>query len=94
MARNAEALDGLIAEIRAGGGQAHAFTCDVTDSTSVEHTVKDILGHSQIALTADLYGHLFMSVARQAVAGMDAALNPGGYRWRDSEAKLNDKLLI
>ncbi|ORW22765.1 SDR family oxidoreductase [Mycobacterium palustre] len=44
LARNAEALDALVAEIRAGGGQAHAFTCDVTDSTSVEHTVKDILG--------------------------------------------------
>ncbi|MCW2563374.1 MAG: non-ribosomal peptide synthase, dehydrogenase protein [Mycobacterium sp.] len=44
LARNAEALDDLIAEIRAAGGQAHAFTCDVTDSTSVEHTVKDILG--------------------------------------------------
>ncbi|WP_085976556.1 SDR family oxidoreductase [Mycobacterium sp. JS623] len=44
LARNAEALDGLIAEIRAAGGQAYAFTCDVTDSTSVEHTVKDILG--------------------------------------------------
>jgi NAD(P)-dependent dehydrogenase (short-subunit alcohol dehydrogenase family) len=44
LARNAEALDTLIAEIRANGGQAYAFTCDVTDSTSVEHTVKDILG--------------------------------------------------
>jgi thioester reductase-like protein/short-subunit dehydrogenase involved in D-alanine esterification of teichoic acids len=44
LARNAEALDGLIAQIRAAGGQAYAFTCDVTDSTSVEHTVKDILG--------------------------------------------------
>jgi thioester reductase-like protein/short-subunit dehydrogenase involved in D-alanine esterification of teichoic acids len=44
LARNAEALDELIAEIRAAGGQAHAFTCDVTDSASVEHTVKDILG--------------------------------------------------
>ncbi|OBG99161.1 short chain dehydrogenase [Mycobacterium sp. E3251] len=44
LARNAEALDELVAEIRAGGGDAHAFTCDVTDSTSVEHTVKDILG--------------------------------------------------
>ncbi|EUA52806.1 fatty acyl-CoA reductase [Mycobacterium xenopi 3993] len=27
-----------------GRGQAYAFTCDVTDSASVEHTVKDILG--------------------------------------------------
>jgi thioester reductase-like protein/NADP-dependent 3-hydroxy acid dehydrogenase YdfG len=44
LARNADALDALVAEIRASGGQAHAFTCDVTDSTSVEHTVKDILG--------------------------------------------------
>ncbi len=32
LARNAEALDDLIAEIRAAGGEAHAFTCDVTDS--------------------------------------------------------------
>ena len=44
LARTAEALDDLIADIRAAGGQAHAFTCDVTDATSVEHTVKDILG--------------------------------------------------
>jgi NAD(P)-dependent dehydrogenase (short-subunit alcohol dehydrogenase family) len=33
-----------VAEIREFGGDAHAFTCDVTDSASVEHTVKDILG--------------------------------------------------
>ncbi|OSC43293.1 SDR family oxidoreductase [Mycobacterium decipiens] len=44
LARNGHALDKLVAEIRANGGQAHAFSCDVTDSTSVEHTVKDILG--------------------------------------------------
>src|SRR6185312_10119724 len=44
LARSAEALDTLVAEIRANGGRAYAFTCDVTDSTSVEHTVKDILG--------------------------------------------------
>jgi thioester reductase-like protein/NADP-dependent 3-hydroxy acid dehydrogenase YdfG len=44
LARSADALDELVAEIRADGGDAHAFSCDVTDSTSVEHTVKDILG--------------------------------------------------
>src|SRR5271168_5373716 len=44
LARNADALDDLVAEIRATGGQAHAFSCDVTDSVSVEHTIKDILG--------------------------------------------------
>lgn len=44
LARNGDALDELVADIRAAGGQAHAFTCDVTDSASVEHTIKDILG--------------------------------------------------
>ena len=44
LARNGDALDDLVAEIRSNGGQAYAFTCDVTDSGSVEHTVKDILG--------------------------------------------------
>lgn len=44
LARHGEALDELVADIRAEGGQAYAFTCDITDSSSVEHTVKDILG--------------------------------------------------
>lgn len=44
LARTGSALDQLVAEIRANGGQAYAFTCDVTDSDSVEHTIKDILG--------------------------------------------------
>jgi len=44
LARNGDALDDLVEEIRANGGHAYAFTCDVTDSGSVEHTVKDILG--------------------------------------------------
>jgi thioester reductase-like protein/short-subunit dehydrogenase involved in D-alanine esterification of teichoic acids len=44
LARNAVALDALVGEIRESGGDAYAFTCDVTDSASVDHTVKDILG--------------------------------------------------
>jgi NAD(P)-dependent dehydrogenase (short-subunit alcohol dehydrogenase family) len=44
LARNGGALDDLIAEIRESGGSAYAFTCDVTDTSSVEHTIKDILG--------------------------------------------------
>ncbi|MGY4653359.1 NAD(P)-dependent dehydrogenase (short-subunit alcohol dehydrogenase family) [Mycobacterium sp. URHB0021] len=44
LTRNADARDELTAEIRAAGRQGYAFTCDVTDSASVEHTVKDILG--------------------------------------------------
>ncbi|MBI3214049.1 MAG: SDR family oxidoreductase [Mycobacterium sp.] len=44
LARNATALDELVDEIRTTGGDAHAFTCDVTDSASVEATIGDILG--------------------------------------------------
>jgi NAD(P)-dependent dehydrogenase (short-subunit alcohol dehydrogenase family) len=44
LARNGEALDDLVAEIQAAGDEAFAFTCDVTDSASVDATVKDILG--------------------------------------------------
>ncbi len=43
LARNATALDELIAEIRAAGGEAHAFPCDITDSASVDTTVERIL---------------------------------------------------
>lgn len=49
LARNGEALDELITEIRTDGGQAHAFTCDVTDSDSVQQTVTEIL---------DRFGHV------------------------------------
>jgi thioester reductase-like protein/short-subunit dehydrogenase len=44
IARNGQALDELIAEIRESGGKAYAYSCDITDSSSVEHTVKDIIG--------------------------------------------------
>ncbi len=44
LARNGAALDDLVAQIRADGGSAYAFTCDVTDSDSVDACVKDILG--------------------------------------------------
>ena len=69
LARNAEALDELIAEIRAAGGQAHAFTCDVTDSTSVEHTVKDILG--RFDHVDYLVNNAGRSIRRSVVASTD-----------------------
>ncbi|MDT5246632.1 MAG: hypothetical protein QOD36_4008, partial [Mycobacterium sp.] len=69
LARNAEALDDLIAEIRAAGGQAHAFTCDVTDSTSVEHTVKDILG--RFAYVDYLVNNAGRSIRRSVIASTD-----------------------
>jgi thioester reductase-like protein/short-subunit dehydrogenase involved in D-alanine esterification of teichoic acids len=69
LARNAEALDELIAEIRAAGGQAYAFTCDVTDSTSVEHTVKDILG--RFGHVDYLVNNAGRSIRRSVIASTD-----------------------
>jgi integrase len=40
------------------------------------HEVKEILGHSQIALTANLYGHAFMVAKREVISRIDTTLNP------------------
>ena len=69
LARSAEALDDLVAEIRAAGGQAYAFTCDVTDSTSVEHTVKDILG--RFGHVDYLVNNAGRSIRRSVIASTD-----------------------
>ncbi len=69
LARNADALDDLVAEIRAAGGQAHAFTCDVTDGTSVEHTVKDILG--RFGHVDYLVNNAGRSIRRSVIASTD-----------------------
>ncbi|WP_170981282.1 SDR family oxidoreductase [Mycolicibacterium sp. CR10] len=69
LARNGEALDGLIAEIRATGGDAHAFTCDVTDSAAVEHTIKDILG--RFGHVDYLVNNAGRSIRRSVIASTD-----------------------
>ncbi|AHH15853.1 oxidoreductase, SDR family [Nocardia nova SH22a] len=53
LARRAEELNAVVAEITAEGGRAYAYQCDVTDSESVDHTVKTIL---------DTHGHVDMLV--------------------------------
>ncbi len=40
--------------------------------------IKEILGHSQIAVTADTYGHVLPDVQRDAAAKIDAVLGPLG----------------
>ncbi|MGL4304593.1 MAG: SDR family oxidoreductase [Mycobacteriaceae bacterium] len=44
LARSADELHMVVEEIRAQGGSAFAFPCDITDTESVNHTVKKILG--------------------------------------------------
>ncbi|WP_280274709.1 SDR family NAD(P)-dependent oxidoreductase [Nocardia wallacei] len=43
LARRGGELDAVVEEIRAAGGEAYGYQCDVTDSESVDHTVKTIL---------------------------------------------------
>lgn len=69
LARNAEALDDLVAEIREAGGTAYAFTCDVTDSASVDHTVKDILG--RFGHVDYLVNNAGRSIRRSVIASTD-----------------------
>ncbi|WP_197724185.1 SDR family oxidoreductase [Mycolicibacterium aurum] len=69
LARNAEALDDLIAEIREDGGDAHAFTCDVTDSAAVEQTITDIL--ERFGRVDYLVNNAGRSIRRSVVASTD-----------------------
>ncbi|WP_280335232.1 SDR family NAD(P)-dependent oxidoreductase [Nocardia wallacei] len=43
LARRGTELDAVVEEIRAAGGEAYGYQCDVTDSASVENTVETIL---------------------------------------------------
>ncbi|OLL16775.1 MULTISPECIES: SDR family oxidoreductase [unclassified Rhodococcus (in: high G+C Gram-positive bacteria)] len=43
LARRAEELDAVVAAIRAGGGSAYAYPCDLTDPAAVERTVQAVL---------------------------------------------------
>ena len=69
LARSADALDQLVAEIRESGGEAYAFTCDVADEASVEHTVKDILG--QFGHVDYLVNNAGRSIRRSVVNSTD-----------------------
>ncbi len=40
--------------------------------------VSDILGHSSITITADIYGHVTPEAARDALARLSSALTGGG----------------
>ncbi|MFF0452427.1 SDR family NAD(P)-dependent oxidoreductase [Nocardia africana] len=53
LARRGEELNAVVEEITAAGGRAYAYQCDVTDSDSVDRTVKSIL---------DTHGHVDMLV--------------------------------
>ncbi|MDV6301203.1 MULTISPECIES: SDR family oxidoreductase [Rhodococcus] len=53
LARGQDQLDDVVERIRESGGTAYGYPCDVTDSESVEHTVKTVLSE---------HGHVDMLV--------------------------------
>ncbi|RJO72198.1 SDR family NAD(P)-dependent oxidoreductase [Nocardia panacis] len=53
LARRADELTAVVTEIRDAGGRAHGYPCDITDSDSVDATVKTILAE---------HGHVDMLV--------------------------------
>lgn len=53
LARRTDELDAVVAEIRNAGNQAYGYTCDITDSESVDQTIKAILAE---------HGHVDMLV--------------------------------
>ena len=38
--------------------------------------MKDILGHAQIRLTADLYGHIYMKAKQENISKLGEVLSP------------------
>jgi integrase len=46
-----------------------------TKPGTVHKVVSDILGHSSIAITGDIYGHVSPDVARQAMETLGEALD-------------------
>src|SRR5262249_28166075 len=45
-------------------------------------TVMEVLGHSSIRVTGDVYGHVAVRLMSEAAAAMDAALSPKRKRFR------------
>lgn len=69
-------LDALQIERRRFHDLRHTAASLLLAQGATLHDVKEILGHSQIRLTADLYGHAYMAVKREAVSKMDDVLAP------------------
>ncbi len=51
--------------------------CDVAAGTGVELvTIKDLLGHSRLHVTADVYAHVRPRLHRNAIEALNQALDP------------------
>jgi site-specific recombinase XerD len=55
----------------------HAFATFLLDPGEELRTVMELLGHSTIRITADIYGHVLPARARSAVSAVDRVLGEG-----------------
>lgn len=58
----------------------HSFASILLQNGESPVCVKDQLGHSSIAITVDLYGHLIPGGNRQAVDRLDTPLDKGPFK--------------
>ncbi|MGW0179538.1 SDR family NAD(P)-dependent oxidoreductase [Nocardia sp. NPDC003345] len=57
LARREDELDTVVAEVRAAGGRAHGYPCDITDAEAVESTLGKILGeHGRVDMLVNNAG--------------------------------------
>jgi integrase len=56
----------------------HSAATAMLDAGVPLHAVSRILGHSSVAITGDVYGHLVDSTQSEAMDGLSAALDLGG----------------
>lgn len=75
LARRAEELDAVVAEIRGEGGDAFGYPCDITDGDSVERTVAAVLAE---------HGHVDMLV-NNAGRSIRRAIHRSTDRFHDFE---------
>ena len=52
----------------------HSFATHMLEAGAPLHTVSELLGHSSVAVTGDVYGHISTEGARSAVERLSAAM--------------------
>jgi len=52
----------------------HSFATHMLQAGVPLHTVSELLGHSSVAVTGDVYGHVSTEGARSAVERLSAAM--------------------
>jgi len=55
----------------------HSFATHMLEAGVPLHTVSELLGHSSVAVTGDVYGHVSTEGARSAIERLSAAMGWG-----------------